>query len=98
MVAAAFVRTVESMEYCEFGVDVPGVRMTESLLAELMEGLRSFRNALSITFAAGKAGDMALRLLGDGMTRVWPKLVLSMSGVLIRAGGRKGEKDTGAGL
>lgn len=85
------------MEYCELAVELPGVRTTESLLAELMEGERSFRSALSVILAVGKAGDIAVRLLGDAMTRN-PKLLLSIKGVRIRAGGRKGEKEAGAGL
>lgn len=85
------------MEYCELGVEVPGVRMTESLLAELTEGVRSLRSAFSMTLAVGRAGDMALRLFGDGMTRK-PKPLLSVSGVRIRAGGMKGENEAGAGL
>lgn len=88
------------MECCEVGVDVPSVKIAESLLAEPTEGVRSLRNALSTTFVVGKAGDMALRLFGEAITRVErPKLdVSSISGVRNRVGGKKGEKEAGAGL
>jgi len=91
--AAACVCAIESMEYWDEGVEVPGVKIVEALLLELTEGARSKRFMLPVLAMVGRPGDMALRRGGDtgirgSMTRFE---VLSIRGVLKRVGGRKGE-------
>lgn len=67
--------------------------MVEVLLFELTEGARSNLLMLPLCAIAGNPGDMALLRGGDiGMRGSMARFdVLSINGVLRRAGGKKGE-------
>jgi hypothetical protein len=85
---------MEFAEYSEFGVVVPGVKMTDALLAELIDPARSSLTKLSMGLGTTIEPGL-VALLGDVGTRPIGALFneLSISGVRRRlgAGGLKGE-------